>query len=435
VTILTGGGDDAITASVSTYGDSISAGAGNDNITIATAQLTSNDSIDGGSGSIDTITFSDNGTIADVAFSNVSNIEKVVLGSGANTLVAGVEFQDSGAATIVGSSSADAITIGSGVTRNITIDLAAAGSDSVVATGYTGSLTINIDEANLTSGDTLTGGSGQDILNITMSTNSASSSTDLSKVTKFETIKTVGDVSGASIVLSDANAASSSITVNTTSVTSATYTFSLDASLEDDSTLIYIGGNGKNTVIGTTLGDTITGGSASDTITGGAGNDSISGGSGDDSIVGGTGVDTMTGGAGNDIFQINSTGFETGTLSPAVVYYGGVVASGSSVSTAGFDKITDFGAGDALYVGGQVASTTSGTNGTDLTWTDQAGLLRGTYSASANTFTFSTTGTDSIYAYDFDGNSTTNDIRAIVLIGYTDSGAADTMTSGLVGTA
>ena len=143
----------------------------------------------------------------------------------------------------------------------------------------------------------------------------------------------------------------------------------------------------------------------------------------------------MTGGAGNDTFQINSTGFETGTLSPAVVYYGGVVASGASVSTAGFDKITDFGAGDALYVGGQVASTTSGTNGTDLTWTDQAGLLRGTYSASANTFTFSTTGTDSIYAYDFDGSSTTNDIRAVVLVGYVDSGAADTLTTGLVGTA
>jgi hypothetical protein len=48
---------------------------------------------------------------------------------------------------------------------------------------------------------------------------------------------------------------------------------------------------------------------------------------------------------------------------------------------------------------------------------------------------FSTTGTDSLYAYDYDGSSTTNDVRAIVLVGYVDSGTADTMTTGLVGVA
>jgi Ca2+-binding RTX toxin-like protein len=349
VTILTGGGADVITASVSSYGDSISAGSGNDSITIATAQLTSNDTINGGEGTDDFITFSDAGTVADVAFSNVSNVERVVLATGTNTLVAGAEFQEAGAATIVGTSGADSITIGSGVTRNITVNMlsAAGGNDSVVATGYTGALTVTTTEAGLTSDDTVTGGSGTDTLLVTITNASTLTASDLSKVTKFEVIKTVGDELTSTITLSDANAVSSSITVDTTSFITAANQITVDASGEDDSTLVYIGGAGINVVTGTSLGDTITGGAAADTIYGGAGNDSISGGSGNDSIVAGTGVDTLTGGAGNDTFQINSTGFETGNLSPAVVYYGGVVASGSSVSTAGFDKITDFGAGDS----------------------------------------------------------------------------------------
>jgi len=451
-TFIGGGTGDSVTISGSSYGDSINMGAGDDTITVSSANyLTANDTIIGGDGS-DTLAIAVASTTSDASFTNISTIEKVTL-TGANTLVAGAFFQAAGAVTITGSdAAADTITIGSGVTRNLTVDLGtasagAAYAESVVATGYTGNLTVKataITGSSLTtdtgysaidSTDTLTGGSGTDTLTVTFTSGTkgaALTSAQLANVTKFEVIKTGSNVAGT-ITLNDANAVDSSIKIDASANTSTNFT--LDASNEDDSTLVYVGGNGVNTVMGTAKGDTITGGTGADSINGGAGNDSISGGAGDDTIWGGLGVDTMSGGAGSDTFQINSTGFETGTLSPAVVYYGGVVASGSSVSTAGFDKITDFGAGDKLYVGGQVASTTSGTNGVDLTWTDQAGLLRGTYSASANTFTFSTTGTDSIYAYDFDGSSTTNDIRAVVLVGYVDSGAADTMTTGLVGTA
>ena len=462
ITYIGGGGADTVSITGSSLGDSINLGAGDDSLVVTSdTYLTSNDTINGGDGT-DTMTLSGSGgTLADVAFTNVTSFNYLTFsGATTHTVVAGAAFQTAGFTSINGSTGGDSITIGSGVTRNLTIDTkinATANDDLINASGYTGNLTVKATAsgagtyvAAVDADDTFTGGSGSDTLTLYLldtdygsgsvgSTVQGSSGTtdtitsaQLANITKFEIIKT-GTDDVAIITLNDANAVDSSIKVDTSA--NATKSVTLDAANEDDSTLWYVGGNGASTVTGTTKADTITGGSGDDSFTGGAGNDSISGGSGNDTIWGGLGVDTMTGGAGNDTFQINSTGFETGTLSPAVVYYGGVVASGSSVSTAGFDKITDFGAGDALYVGGQVASTTAGTNGVDLTWTDQAGLLRGTYSASANTFTFSTTGTDSIYAYDFDGSSTTNDIRAVVLVGYVDSGAADTMTTGLVGTA
>jgi hypothetical protein len=80
-------------------------------------------------------------------------------------------------------------------------------------------------------------------------------------------------------------------------------------------------------------------------------------------------------------------------------------------------------------------SSTSTVNGVGLAWTTYSGFLKGTYSATAGTFVFSTTGTDTLFAYDFDGLDTTNDIRGVVLVGYVDSGTADTMTTGLVGVA
>jgi hypothetical protein len=98
------------------------------------------------------------------------------------------------------------------------------------------------------------------------------------------------------------------------------------------------------------------------------------------------------------------------------------------------DKVTDFASGDSIATSAG-GSATSTVNGVGLAWTAYSGFLRGTYDATANTFTFSTTGTSSLFAYDFDGSDTTNDIRAVVLVGYVDSGTADTMTTGLVGVA
>jgi hypothetical protein len=127
-------------------------------------------------------------------------------------------------------------------------------------------------------------------------------------------------------------------------------------------------------------------------------------------------------------------GYETGSVSPAVIYWGGAVDAGISISTTAMDKVINFAAGDKIITAAG-GSATSTVNGVGLAWTAYSGFLKGTYSSTANTFVFSTTGTDSLFAYDFDGDNTTNDIRGVVLVGYVDSGTADTMTSGLVGVA
>lgn len=91
---------------------------------------------------------------------------------------------------------------------------------------------------------------------------------------------------------------------------------SLDGNAGDD---VLTGGDGF---------DTLNGGDGADNLDGGLDNDSLNGGAGADFISGGLGDDTMTGGAGFDIF-INEP----------------------IIGAFGFDRITDFEAGDVLVIG------------------------------------------------------------------------------------
>lgn len=63
------------------------------------------------------------------------------------------------------------------------------------------------------------------------------------------------------------------------------------------------GGNGNDTLNGTTGDDTINGGNGNDTIYAGDGNDTASGGNGSDTIYGGRGNDVLNGGNGNDMLD------------------------------------------------------------------------------------------------------------------------------------
>jgi len=72
------------------------------------------------------------------------------------------------------------------------------------------------------------------------------------------------------------------------------------------------GGDGNDSITGTTNDDTIDGGAGIDTLLGGAGNDTMFGGTeadiingqaGDDSILGGDGNDNVAGGTGNDVIR------------------------------------------------------------------------------------------------------------------------------------
>ena len=81
----------------------------------------------------------------------------------------------------------------------------------------------------------------------------------------------------------------------------------------------YFGGNGKDTINGSSGDDIIYGGNGTDILFGNAGNDEIYGGNGDDDI---------TGGAGDDLIDGNN-GFD-------IVYFSGLIEEYAFVASAGY---------------------------------------------------------------------------------------------------
>lgn len=78
-------------------------------------------------------------------------------------------------------------------------------------------------------------------------------------------------------------------------------TFSVDPQLRfADHALTVDGGNGNDTITGSSAADVLSGGNGDDVIRGGDGNDFIAGGLGDDNVDGQRGVDTEILGAGDD---------------------------------------------------------------------------------------------------------------------------------------
>jgi len=281
--------------------------------------------------------------------------------------------------------------------------------------------------------------------------NSMSIAVGAATVSGIETIRLVDRVQGtnSSWVLTtvDANVASG----KTLAVTLGSLTTTVPASSPnpgvthntDSVTLAFNGqaeSNGAFIITGGAFNDTIIGGAGADTIYGGEGRDSITGGLGADVIYLGSLADGTPDGVADTVVYLG-TGFETGTLSPTAFYYGGVVAAGTVVNTAGLDKVYNFNAGSSSgsSTGGDTiltpfgGSATNGTNGVGKAWTDLNGYLRGTYDATAQTFVLSATGLDTMYAFDADGNTATSDLRAVILVGYVDTLGNDSMSSGLIG--
>ena len=69
--------------------------------------------------------------------------------------------------------------------------------------------------------------------------------------------------------------------------------------------LTFVGSATADVVTGTANADSLSGGAGNDLLSGGGGNDTIIGGAGDDIITGGAGADVMTGGAGADDFVMS----------------------------------------------------------------------------------------------------------------------------------
>ncbi|MFA6310851.1 MAG: calcium-binding protein [Sterolibacterium sp.] len=421
--VVTGGaGVDAITSGAGN--DNYSLGAGADTINMSTF-FDNNDTLAGGDGT-DVLTLG--ATSTDTSYINVTSMNTLTSGATGLTHTLSTYANAAGITTIntfAGTATGTTTTVNAtGMTSNLTINAnAIATNNNDLLTGGSGNDNFKFSgTVGFESGDSVTGGTGTDTLTLTLGTTAGTTATiTTTNVTTIENITvttaTTGVNLGNFVIWDGTFVGVTGATINAGGITS-TGTAYIDASAETDSTLVITGG---------------TGGGAN-TLYGGAGSDTITGGTVADTIRGGLGADIMAGGTGSDYFHYNGTGFETGSVSPAVVYYGGTVVAGTSVSTSGLDKITDFATGDRIDTNSTLAAS-SASNSVGSIWSAVSGYLKGTYDSTAATFTFSTSGTDSLFVYDFDGNTATSDLRGIVLVGYVDAGTADTSGTSLVAVA
>ena len=138
----------------------------------------------------------------------------------------------------------------------------------------------------------------------------------------------------------------------TTNSTAASATTSSSAKT---ATTISSGGDGN---------DAFNGGAGNDVMRGDFGNDGFFGGGGDDRILGGDGNDRFFGDGGNDIFNggrgddiMTGGGMSATSARGANTYlWDRADVVNADGTKAGFDHVTDFGAGDKLDFTGLVAS-------------------------------------------------------------------------------
>ncbi|MDD2863633.1 MAG: Calx-beta domain-containing protein [Methylococcales bacterium] len=158
------------------------------------------------------------------------------------------------------------------------------------------------------------------------------------------------------------------------------------------------------------------------------------------SVTGSTGADKITFASGNavvDTFVAHVGNLAALSVTSGTVAIGSAISTGAVLSTSNADVITNFGTGDTIqvYTGTsgtttQTYSTTLLTNGgTPVDLTGSFALVKGTYSATANTFTESTTGTSSALLIDTDGTTGAGALKVIILSGYVDAGTTDTVSA------
>ena len=289
----------AITYTGSGQVDSVTAGAGSDNLSLAagddtavflSANLTSADTVAGGTGN-DTLSISDAATVTDSKFTKVTGVETLLLANATNSVTLESLAMAAGIATVTGGTGADTIAVSATFTNplRVTMDI---GNDSVIVTGAA-VLTAAVTETGLTAADVITGGTTtSDVLRITADAGTAS----FAGVTAVETYLIIGDAGAVSITTANANAAvGTTLTIDGSALASGTNALTVDAGLETDAKIVVTGGAGADFITLTTTGaDSVSGGDGADTFT--------------VTSAGFTLVDTIAGGAGTDIIVMSDTG-------------------------------------------------------------------------------------------------------------------------------
>ena len=284
------GGDGAETLTVTPGASglmSVSTGAGNDRVNIASIVATH--TINGGDG---TDTLFTSASITTTTGANISNFETVRVSGGATVAlpstntVSTFTIADAGGGTLTN--------LAASGTVNLTTGGAATVTNTTGWTGLTDAITVNVGAASGTgSTGSGTASSVSAALIETATINNLQASTDTSA-------RTVG-VSGASLkTLNVVSSGTAAITITGGSTTSALTT--VDASA--------VNGVVSNTATMATAGFSLTTGSAADALSGGTGTDTLIGGAGNDTLTGNAGVDRLTGGTGADrfVYAANAAG-------------------------------------------------------------------------------------------------------------------------------
>jgi Ca2+-binding RTX toxin-like protein len=248
--ISAGAGDDSVTSGSAT--DSIDGGTGNDTVTVAAATYTGT-TLTGGTGTADRITVA--GTTSFSGITTFSGFEELNFGGGnhALTMTAAQHAQFTGAIAI-GASSTQQITLttaGSitGLTETAADDMTyvlATGTNTFTAgttatdykvTGGTAN-TYNMG-ATLSAADTLTGGSGSDVLNIT------GSGTGSSAITAIETVNYTTSTASTTFT----TGAIALVAAGTITAAASTVAVAIDATALDlDTSGTIIDGPGADTI-------------------------------------------------------------------------------------------------------------------------------------------------------------------------------------------
>jgi T1SS-143 domain-containing protein len=366
--VITGGGADHLTG-----------GAGNDTFEFTDAHfhgLGTAQFVAGGTGS-DTIWITDSTaiTVADADFGGVTGIETLkVGGTGADSIALGSTVNSE-----VG-----------GANHTFTVDdSTGSGALTVNASGMLASLLAELNSADFTSADHITGGSGNDTIQLVDTAGMVVIDADFTNVSGIETLQLGGSgdisVTLGAFASADVGGVGHTLTVNDSA------------------------GTGNLTVDGSAM-------TANLNILGGSGTDHLIGGSGNDSITGGAGADTLTGGGGIDTFNYNNG-------DTAIT----VAGTGGSGTIAGYDVITDFAPGtDFLNLVGipTVAGNTT-VNGTDSTLTIGGATVRSD-SISNGIITFSGSNT---FASAISLTSTANVAAVVQYLENNSIGAAGTTVS------
>jgi len=444
-------------------GQSVSTGIGDDVLksTVANAK---GSTFNGGAGTGDTLTFTDAGSVTVGATAVAggaaaySGIETIALtGASGLTVTPSAALAvtgGAGATTIAGTGNTITVAQGAGQTLGLS-----GTSNFKVSGGTTGAIT-----------STATGS-----LTVTSSANSqtvkASGTTTVNAAalgTATLTIDGAGDftVTGvgtvAAAVVTEAATATGDITVNTVDTNTSTITqvsgnkgaFTLNAA--DDGaggsavvTMTAIASHASQTINMTgTTAVTVAPASTSTAITINATDAKAhiyiadTNTAAVDTYTGGTDVDTVTTSLGADIIDlasdsaadvVNITAAADTSIASGINAGAALPTNTTTINVSGMDKITNFGTGDTIVFNNAAFLTTAAAdvlvrNGGTLgaATTNDAAYITGDYNATTGLFTVNTGGSSTLLAFDDNGNTAGGNYRGIVLVGYTDTGGADT---------